>query len=1143
MNVVEIGLDATGFNEQKKKSLQDFIALFEQLEKYDGLKINPVLGEGLLAFNSAIEKTSLLLESLNVKIATIGKGSGAVEATTELGAAVSQYAVETNKSVNLNAKLAVSTSDVAKENIALKYQLSETTKQMLANERSNNLNVRALELAKIKTVEYSIEQARVVEKLRAIAIEQDRDAKSTNADTRAKEMNTIRSREYRIEQERVVERLRALSVEQDRGLKGKREDSRATLALATDYGKLQIALQEQALAYQNLYIQKGKSAPETKFALAEYQATAAVTKDISKNLGETTNAAGRLGTALTHSLGYLRNLAYILPGIGLAGIFDKIFQAIGSATEAMDLFTSAEEKETRTSLAAGKALQDLTKISEEYLSTVKSNLTQLSELGANETVRSLQHQLTESQNLNKSKHDQLDIEKKLLFYTTLDINNKDSQASAFQALTDANSSLIGAEIKLKEARTDVALADAGEIKNDKELLKSKLESAQITFDIAKDTYTKIKNLNEDNSKAIEDYNNKIIEIQQYEDEQKRKLTLSNAQTSSKIIKDNNEKILSDERNFEEKRITAIKSNYQAEISAIKAGERYKLEQPDARNSDGSLTTESKEAINDAKEAAKKAQINKDQAILAVQIEFYQRRLSAQTDYHISELNQQAIGNQKIFKNDKNSLDERLKAYTDNVLQMQAIDEARYAKDIQRGAKELGGKTSLTGDEKNKLFKENAASQVNLQADAEKQIYDIVYSSLQRELKAILDENASEDKSNKLKYAAELERYTDLYEQKKITYRKYRQAIDNINKEYTVRGLDKDIDDDIKDLDRLANQMDKLRTRKYKADSNVESATVELQFAKDTGGDKDAYQYKLDKAVGEQQAINDALTRIQVEYDKVNERLADDKLKRAKARLDLEKKYHDAFAANVQKIIDALYKFIKEVVDSSFQHRIERIQQAKAVFDESNESEQDAVSKSSLSAKDKAALEIQLQAEKSARDKQYEQETRALKIQQAKVDRDLAIAHIVWSTEAAIAKTYEQFGPVFGLPLSIQQAILGAIEIATVLAHPLPSFAQGTKSFEGGLARFAEAGPEVIKEPYKSPYIVLTETVSYLPKDTQIIPIKDYEAPLKDDGGWEQTRWLASQMKKNNKDVKNYFRPVINIDLGFENYKRNILGNG
>ncbi|MBK7345834.1 MAG: hypothetical protein IPI98_02670 [Chitinophagaceae bacterium] len=67
-------------------------------------------------------------------------------------------------------------------------------------------------------------------------------------------------------------------------------------------------------------------------------------------------------------------------------------------------------------------------------------------------------------------------------------------------------------------------------------------------------------------------------------------------------------------------------------------------------------------------------------------------------------------------------------------------------------------------------------------------------------------------------------------------------------------------------------------------------------------------------------------------------------------------------------------------------------------------------------------------------------------------------------------------------ISCGKAATGAIRIATVIATPLPEFAEGVRNFEGGYARTGENGAEIIEEPFKKPYIVLKDNISYLTKN-------------------------------------------------------------
>jgi hypothetical protein len=184
------------------------------------------------------------------------------------------------------------------------------------------------------------------------------------------------------------------------------------------------------------------------------------------------------------------------------------------------------------------------------------------------------------------------------------------------------------------------------------------------------------------------------------------------------------------------------------------------------------------------------------------------------------------------------------------------------------------------------------------------------------------------------------------------------------------------------------------------------------------------------------------------------------------------------------------------------------------------------------------LDIQLSEQKREYDKKAQIDERQIKIQQAEFDKKLAIAHIILGTAAAVIEG------VPPSPKSIAAGVIGALELATAIATPIPSFKEGVINFEGGKARYGEAGMEVVKEPGKQARLVMTETISYLPKGTDIIPVKD--APVFEekiaDNGWEQTLFLAKEIKKLKQEPKKITN-VIKIDLGFETYKKKILGNG
>ncbi len=79
-----------------------------------------------------------------------------------------------------------------------------------------------------------------------------------------------------------------------------------------------------------------------------------------KNLGSSSGGASGLGKALTGALSSVRQLAYILPGIGIAGIFNLAFEAITAAAGSLNLFGDKTKEVTQDQKDLQKAIDDAT---------------------------------------------------------------------------------------------------------------------------------------------------------------------------------------------------------------------------------------------------------------------------------------------------------------------------------------------------------------------------------------------------------------------------------------------------------------------------------------------------------------------------------------------------------------------------------------------------------------------------------------------------------------------------------------------------------------------------------------------------------------------------------------------------------------
>ena len=121
----------------------------------------------------------------------------------------------------------------------------------------------------------------------------------------------------------------------------------------------------------------------------------------------------------------------------------------------------------------------------------------------------------------------------------------------------------------------------------------------------------------------------------------------------------------------------------------------------------------------------------------------------------------------------------------------------------------------------------------------------------------------------------------------------------------------------------------------------------------------------------------------------------------------------------------------------------------------------------LTAEQKRAIEADFNAKKEAQDNAANAKIKKIKIAQAKEDKLFAAFQIAINTAVAISRVLAEvpkfdFGVSTGI-LVAAYATLGAVELAAVLAKPLPKFRTGTDYAPKGLAIVNEEGPEIIQD--------------------------------------------------------------------------------
>ena len=109
------------------------------------------------------------------------------------------------------------------------------------------------------------------------------------------------------------------------------------------------------------------------------------------------------------------------------------------------------------------------------------------------------------------------------------------------------------------------------------------------------------------------------------------------------------------------------------------------------------------------------------------------------------------------------------------------------------------------------------------------------------------------------------------------------------------------------------------------------------------------------------------------------------------------------------------------------------------------------------------------------------------VKKARYDKAKAIVDIVQNTAVAVAKVLGQFGLPYGAIAAALVGALGAVQVARVLAQPVPQYKMGRKDGPSEFAIVGEAGTERIEDTDGNHEYVSKPTIKYLPEHAKVIP--------------------------------------------------------
>lgn len=216
-------------------------------------------------------------------------------------------------------------------------------------------------------------------------------------------------------------------------------------------------------------------------------------------------------------------------------------------------------------------------------------------------------------------------------------------------------------------------------------------------------------------------------------------------------------------------------------------------------------------------------------------------------------------------------------------------------------------------------------------------------------------------------------------------------------------------------------------------------------------------------------------------------------------------------------------------------------------------EKDIITTEEAEARKRAAEE-----ETSRKNKELEKKKAELQTRQAKFQKAMDMMNVVSSTAQAIMRLWVFPGFPSAIAMAAMVSALGAVQLATIAAQPIPKYAHGTDNHPGGLAIVGDGGRSEAVLVGDKAYITPDKpTLLSLPAGAEVVP--DLNDPAFLSRFVDNTYWLTHNKKGepvqivNNFDAEGIIRANNEIkkeigklsktisksskNIDFENYKR------
>lgn len=907
------------------------------------------------------------------------------------------------------------------------------------------------------------------------------EASIAKATTRVKEMNVQIAQLTRTEKAKSLESQKNSKIEADANAKQVAILQKSINQINTQrqaYNLLEKEYKEVAMAAKNFNVELGASNPLTVAATRNAFALRQRLKEIDASVGETGKNVGnyaegvekgtsKIATGVGKIWSVVRNLAYILPGIGIAGIFAAASDAVGSFLSMMFKTEKAMTRLKAESIALNGAFKD---------SAYK------------EAIKNIQ-ELTTYIDLAKKGF----VDKKVV----LDQYNKvlgDSVGKA-KDLNEAEQLLIKngkayIEMTLYKAAANAALNEAAELALD--VAKDQLdpEARRLAVTLRR-------------TEAEQKYGKKIRESAEYtrllrEEGDALNQSLSNrtdetikeydrVKGQSKAYFEDQLALMSGGKKEQNRRtLVDIATDFQR-----KAAEIAGTFQLDLFGNKDLKTPEPKKETKDAKDEIYRSEAEKRKTLFEIR----KRILQDQIDF-----------NEQSIADDQRTFEERYKAakynydifvgaeseqfqkrlgfaqqYYDKSLELINSQKTFDLKEIDEAEKEA--KRKADGQAKNKaqaeklkqaITEEFAAKRrlveantntaiLKLNETGEKQITGFMKKSYEERQKAKEESEKANVDHMKSVHEVELQELSNQYNEDLLTLDKKFAKGRMKEEEYNKKRLRLQV----------AYQLAVLEE-----DIKFTKETIALAEARALASGK---QEDIDAVILAKKKLAALEMQVQQTINEFGKKSSEDTLKNFQATLEKAKDY-----------ASKLFDIIGGLVKASTDRQLNAIEDQIDALEEKKQKDIEVANASVGTAEQRAAQIAIIEARASAEKEALERKQRKLKEENARFEKAATIASLIMETALAVVRALgsKPYTPA-NIGLAIATGAFGAAQIAVAIAQPIPKYEKGGKHPRSGPAIVGEKRAELVDVPGQGMFVVKKPTYfENLPGGSVIHPDAD-----------------------------------------------------